>query len=123
MHGFLIAASIVVAKVDTALREGVGGQDVLTQLLADASDSEPVEMDGSAAVRKERTMAADPEKGVDAPSRHVDYFARVPSSDGDSGWLVVSFSTLGDGNPEGDFTEILVELFDAVMTTFRWRTE
>lgn len=123
MHGYLIAASIVVAKVDTALREGVGGHDVLTQLLADSAGSEPVEMDGATAVRKERTMPADPKKGVEAPSKHVDYLVQVPSSGGDSGWLVVSFSTLGDGNPEGDFTEILVELFDAVMTTFRWRTE
>ncbi|WP_223776105.1 hypothetical protein [Streptomyces sp. 135] len=123
MHGYLIAASIVVAKVDTALREGVGGQDVLTQLLADSAGSEPVEMDGATAVRKERTMPADPKKDAEAPSKHVDYLVQVPSSGGDSGWLVVSFSTLGDGNPEGDFTEILVELFDAVMTTFRWRTE
>lgn len=134
MHGYLVAASIVVAKLDTGLREEVGRQDVLRQLLTDSDDSEPAEVDGAAGLRKERTMPADPEKGVDAPSKHVEYVVPVPSSGataspasstslgGDAGWVVVSFTTLGDGNPEGDFTEILVELFDAVMTTFRWRT-
>ncbi|QEU92577.1 hypothetical protein [Streptomyces kanamyceticus] len=123
MHGLLIAASIIVTKPETAQRDGVTRHDVLTQLLAGATDSEPAEVDGAAAVRKARTVPADPAKGVEAPSRHVDYVVQVPSNGADSGWLVVSFSTLGDGDPEGDFTEILVELFDAVMTTFRWRTE
>lgn len=123
MHGHLIAASIIVAKIDTTLRDGVRRQDVLTQLLTDSADSEPAEVAGSAAVRKERTMDADPEKGAEAPSKHVDYIVQVPSSGADSGWVVVSFSTIGDGDPAGDVTEILVELFDAVMTTFRWRTE
>lgn len=123
MHGYLIAASIIVTKLDTAQHDGVSRQDVLKQLLAGSADSEPVEVDGSGAVRKERAMPADVEKGVEAPSKHVDYLVQVPSSGTDSGWVVVSFSTLGDGNPESDFTEILVELFDAVMTTFRWRTE
>lgn len=123
MHGVLIAASIVVAKVDTSLRDGVGGQDVLTQLLSDYADAESVEVAGSAAVRNERTVDADPEKDAEAPSKHVDYIVQVPSSGADSGWVVVSFSTIGDGDPAGDLTAVLVELFDAVMTTFRWRTE
>ncbi|MGV9880525.1 hypothetical protein [Streptomyces sp. NPDC003006] len=123
MHGYLVAASVIVARIDTALRDGVDRQDVLMQLLTGSDDSEPVEVDGSAGMRKERTMPADPEKGAEAPSRHVDYVVQVPSSGGDAGWVVVSFSTVGDGNLDSDFTEILVELFDAVMTTFRWRTE
>lgn len=123
MHGHLIAASIIVAKVDTALRDEVGRQDVLAQLLTDTAGSESAEVAGSAAVRRERTVDAAPEKGAEAPSKHVDYIVQVPSSGADSGWVVVSFSTIGDGDLAGDFTDILVELFDAVMTTFRWRTE
>ncbi|MEU1016837.1 hypothetical protein [Streptomyces sp. NPDC005898] len=123
MHGYLVAASIVVAKVDTALGGGIGRQDVLRQLLTGSEDSEPAELDGSAGMRKERTMPADPEKGAETPSRHVDYVVQVPSSGEDAGWLVVNFSTVGDGDPDSDFTAILVELFDAVMTTFRWRTQ
>ncbi|MBW5422622.1 hypothetical protein GKQ77_13795 [Streptomyces sp. BG9H] len=123
MHGYLVAASIIVAKVDTALRDGVARQDVMIQLITESDDAEPTEVDGAPGMRKERTMPAAPEKGAEAPSKHVDYVVQVPSSDGDAGWVVVSFSTVGDGDPESDFTEILVELFDAVMTTFRWRTE
>ncbi|MGW7076793.1 hypothetical protein [Streptomyces sp. NPDC054866] len=123
MHGHLIAASIVVAKVDIALHDGVGRQDAIAQLLTDSADSESAEVAGSSAVRRERTVDADPEKGAEAPSKHVEYIVRVPSSGADSGWVVVSFTTIGDADPEGDISEILVELFDAVMTTFRWRTE
>ncbi|WP_409059059.1 hypothetical protein [Streptomyces sp. SYP-A7185] len=123
MHGILVAASIIVAKVAPALRDGVDRQDVLAQLLTDSADAESVEVAGSAAVRKERTVDADPEKGAEAPSKHVDYVVQVPSTGADSGWVVISFSTIGDGDPAGDLAEVLVELFDAIMTTFRWRTE
>jgi hypothetical protein len=33
---------------------------------------------------------------------------------------MVVFSTLGDSDPEGEFAKILVQLFDAIMSTFRW---
>jgi hypothetical protein len=33
---------------------------------------------------------------------------------------MVVFSTVGDGDPAGQFAGILVELFDAIMSTFRW---
>ncbi|MGH3866440.1 MAG: hypothetical protein ACRDQ4_09950 [Pseudonocardiaceae bacterium] len=36
-------------------------------------------------------------------------------------WVVVSFSTLGSGDPNDEHARLLVELFDAMMTTFRWR--
>ena len=38
----------------------------------------------------------------------------------DTRWVTVGFSTLADGDPKGAFADVLVELFDAVMTTFRW---
>jgi hypothetical protein len=38
-------------------------------------------------------------------------------------WLIIAFSTLGDGRPEGPFTRLLVELFDAIVSTFRWTTD
>jgi hypothetical protein len=33
------------------------------------------------------------------------------------------FSTLGSGDPDGEYAKILVELFDAMMSTFRWSWE
>lgn len=35
-------------------------------------------------------------------------------------WLIAAFSTLGDGDPGGEHAKILVELFDAIMSTFHW---
>jgi hypothetical protein len=34
--------------------------------------------------------------------------------------VVVAFSTLGGGDPDDQYAKILVELFDAIMSTFRW---
>jgi hypothetical protein len=56
---------------------------------------------------------------VEHGSRRVDYVLPVPA-DPDR-WVVVSFSTLGSGDPNGELARLLVELFDAMMTTFRWR--
>ncbi|MGH3816471.1 MAG: hypothetical protein ACRDRE_01680, partial [Pseudonocardiaceae bacterium] len=61
----------------------------------------------------------DAEPGVEHASRRVDYLLPVPA-DPDR-WVIVSFSTLGAGDPTDDFAQLLVELFDAIMTTFRWR--
>jgi hypothetical protein len=30
------------------------------------------------------------------------------------------FSTLGDGDPAGEYASLLADLFDAIMSTFRW---
>jgi hypothetical protein len=34
--------------------------------------------------------------------------------------MVITFSTLGDGDPSGQYAGLLAELFDAIMSTFRW---
>ncbi|MEV6751773.1 hypothetical protein [Streptomyces sp. NPDC051214] len=123
LHGVLVAASFVVAKTRTRLRDGIGPRDVLLHLVSDSDSMEPLEVDGAPGARSERVLAANPEKGIETPSKHVDYVAQVPSAQNSFDWIVVSFNAVGDGNPEGELTAILVELFDAVMTTFRWRTE
>jgi hypothetical protein len=60
-----------------------------------------------------------PEKGVDVGSRRVDYILAVPRNPGR--WLVVTFSTLGAGHPDDQIALLLTNLFDAIMSTFRWR--
>jgi len=62
--------------------------------------------------------AADPARDAPVRSRQVDYVVARPGSP--DHWLMVVFSTLGDGDPDGRFARILVELFDAIMSTFRW---
>jgi hypothetical protein len=64
---------------------------------------------------------ADPGQQAGYGSRRVDYLIPVPEHP--RGMLVVAFSTIGDGDPEGDFAKLLVELFDAIMTTFRWTSD
>ncbi|MFJ6569857.1 hypothetical protein ACIQNU_20790 [Streptomyces sp. NPDC091292] len=76
------------------------------------------EIDGALAVRRERVVPADPERGMELASRRVEHLVAVP---GDAGrWLVVAFSTVGAGDPRDDLADAMVEWFDALMTTFRW---
>ena len=95
--------------VVTAIAEGAardGGK--LGQLTA---------LDGAPAARVERIAA--PEGGADhAASLRVEYTAPVPGGAGR--WMVITFSTLGDGDPAGEYAGLLAELFDAIMSTFRW---
>jgi hypothetical protein len=37
-------------------------------------------------------------------------------------WLLFAFSTLGAGDPGDEVARVLVQLFDAMMSTFRWAT-
>ena len=75
----------------------------------------------SAAARRETVAAADPAQQITYGSRRVDYLVPVPGHP--RGMVVVTFSTIGDGDPEGEFAKLLVGLFDAIMTTFRWATD
>jgi len=86
----------------------------------DASEMDPSsgEVDGAVAIRRERVVAAEPERGVELASRRVEYLVAVPG-DPDQ-WLVAAFSTIGAGNPRDDLADAMVEWFDALMTTFRW---
>jgi hypothetical protein len=61
---------------------------------------------------------SDEDQGPVAASRRVDYVLPVPAGLGR--WLTVSHSTAGDGDPAGPYAQALTDLFDALMTTFRW---
>lgn len=105
---------------------GQDAAEVAIQLLAGGSGTSTGavglssgEIDGAVAIRRERVVAAEPERGAELASRRVEYLVAVPADH--SQWLVVAFSTIGAGNPQDDLSEALVEWFDALMTTFRWR--
>jgi hypothetical protein len=34
--------------------------------------------------------------------------------------MIITFSTLGDGDPAGEYARLLAELFDAILSTLRW---
>lgn len=122
-HGALMAASFVVSEGSLGSLEDIRPEMVVAALAAgDAAagggGNRTVALDGAPGVRMERTAPADPGKGIDYGSRRVDYVIPVPGEQ--DRWLVVAFSTLGGGDPDDEYARILVDLFDAIMSTFRW---
>jgi hypothetical protein len=127
-HGVTITASFVVSQVtlpDPPEELPDAGQADTAQFVAYLTsadgDASPIEVAGAAAARKESVAAADPAQQIAFGSRRVDYMLPVPGQP--RGLLAVAFSTIGDGDPDGEFAKLLVELFDAIMTTFRWSRE
>jgi hypothetical protein len=95
--------AVVTAIAEGAARDG-GKPGQLTAL------------DGAPAARVERIAAPGPED--DQASLRVEYTIPVPGGAGR--WMVITFSTLGDGDPAGEHAGLLAELFGAIMSTFRW---
>lgn len=139
MHGLSIEASFIVSEID--LRETDPGTDVgaeegefpdqraqarvLLALATSDDSSSIVEVAGAAAVRTERVVrprADQPVEGEDGRSSYrVDYVFAIPGSSGR--WASVSFSAMQTFDGDEDVTPLLVALFDALMTTWRWETE
>ena len=121
VHGTAVPASFVVSMV-TAGRPGdvtpVDPAQVVAYFVAEAGEAAPAEVDGVACARTETVAGPDPGHDVPLGSRRVDYVVPVPGQA--DRWLIRTFSTVGDGNPEGEFARLLVTLFDAIMLTFRW---
>ena len=124
MGGVLVPASFVVAEVrpdeptDTSRGDLVGR--VLARLLAGDDGARLLDVDGASTLRTE--ARTDREEvgatGVHAASRRIGYLLAVPGAPGR--WLAVSCSVLEAEDDTDDLAGLLVELFDAVMTTFRW---
>ncbi len=109
---------------DAGARERTGGAGQAEDGLA---PTELVTVAGMPSVRLDRQEQPQlrPLFGVERPSRRITYVVPVP---GGAGFVLVAFSTLvsepsagPDGAPEPLLSDALVTLFDAVMTTFRWR--
>jgi hypothetical protein len=119
IHGSTVPASFVVSEGSPGLlADGADPGELIAYLATETDASSLVTVDGAMGARTETVAAPDPEHEVPLGSRRVDYVLAVPECPGR--WLMVTFSTLGDGDPEGQFAKILVDLFDAMMSTFRW---
>jgi hypothetical protein len=126
-HGVTITASFVVSQVtlpdppaELPDAEQADVAQFVSYLTSGDGDGDlsPVEIAGAGAARKESVAPAEPLQQIAYGSRRVDYMIPVPGHS--RGMLVVAFSTIGDGDPDGRFAKLLVELFDAIMMTFRW---
>jgi hypothetical protein len=120
VHGTAIPASFIVSEGTPSAAGIVDPGQVAGHLAADLPGASPVMVDGCAGARLESTAAAENIRGLEAASRRVDYMLPVPGQAGH--WLIVAFAISGDGDPEGEFASLLVELFDSIMLTFRWVT-
>ncbi|MBT3167371.1 hypothetical protein HTV80_30385 [Streptomyces sp. Vc74B-19] len=123
-----LGASVIVSETLLPRRRGSDAgepTDVAVGLLsrdgAEGADLSSGELDGALAVRREHVVRADPGRGAELASRRVEYVASVP--DDPRRWFVAAFSTVGGGRPDDELADALVDWFDAVMTTFRWRRE
>ncbi|MFE2050360.1 hypothetical protein ACFXAS_17855 [Streptomyces sp. NPDC059459] len=119
VHGLLIPASLIASTPLVSPTGGAKHESVLVDLARDAEEASALELDGTAAVRTLCKLPADPERGIEVPSWRVQYIVPIPRST-PAKWLTFTFSTLLVPDMETEFNETLVELFDAVMTTFRW---
>jgi hypothetical protein len=129
VHGTAVPASFVVSQATLGQPDdGVPADpaQVVAFLVTETGgtagstpvEAAPAEVDGVACARTETVAAPDPGQDVPLGSRRVDYVVPVPGQPGQ--WLISAFSTVGDGDPGGEFARLLVSLFDAIMLTFRW---
>jgi hypothetical protein len=125
VHGVTITASFVVSQVnlpvpglEPAEQVAVDSAQLVAYLTSEEGNASPVSVAGVNAARTESVAAPDPAEQVPFGSRRVDYVIPLPGHP--TRWMLAAFSTIGDGDPEGKFAKLLVELFDAIMLTFRW---
>jgi len=121
VHGIPVPASFLVSELSLGSVEDIDPAHIVASLATTDGDSRPVTVADAIGARIERTALADPSKNVEYPSRRVDYVVAVPG-DHDR-YLAVAFSVVCAGDPDDAYAKLLVELFDAMMATWRWRWE
>jgi hypothetical protein len=118
-----VAASYTVAEWRDPQPTDVADQE-LVAALAERSDAlaTVVDVDGQPALREELVEEDDPGGSASGlqprRARRVSYTIAGPSEE--RTWVLFTFSTLGDGDPDGPLARVLVELFDAHIGTLRW---
>jgi hypothetical protein len=119
-NGSLIAASFVISQGTLTGGDGNPAPAALLTALTKDDNAAPVGVDGGPALRREHLVPANATRGTEYGSRRVDYVMPLPG-DG-SRWLIAAFSAVVNETTPDWFAKLLVELFDAIMSTFRWTT-
>jgi hypothetical protein len=117
VHGVAVAASFVVAEIGFGSVEALDPALLVARLAADPNAAQ-VSVDGYPVSRAETICPADAASYGQLPSRRVDYF--MPFPDDPDRWLAVTCSALHLSSGEQDLSVTWIEVFDAIMTTFRW---
>jgi len=121
VHGTVVPASFIVSCGTLPALRSIDNAQVISRLIAETEETGRVTIDGIAGVRSERTTDADARNGLLIGTLRVDYILPLPDHPG--WWLIITFSTPGDGNPHGEFAKLLAQLFDSIMLTFRWTSD
>lgn len=121
IHGVQLNSSFIVSEVipDASAPEGLTGK-ILASLASQERGGRPVTAGDTVWVRMDEVTArpADQTISEDVGARRIDYMTALPSDE--RRWIIVSFTTFGDGDPRSEFSDLMVELFDAIMSTWRW---
>lgn len=122
MHGNRLNATFIVSS---ALPDAMADEEMAARVLASLlahEDSRPVSIDDTTWARREHSVASRSARGgndaVSFDARRVEYRAPVPGDP--RRWISVVFTTGGDGDLSSRTTALIVELFDAIMSTWRW---
>lgn len=124
MRGIPVSASFVVSEGSLGGAAPVDPGQIVSYLAAEHGHGDgdgerrTATVDGAVALRVEHVAPPEPEAEVQATTRRVDYIVSIPGEP--DRWLIVAFSTLGDGGPGDPLAQLLIQLFDAMMSTFRW---
>lgn len=122
-RGTDVRSSFLVSEVmpDAMAPAGVTGQ-VMARLLAEEG-TRPVSNGDTVWVRSDEVVERPADDTVsDAVAvRKVEYTTSLPADE--RYWYLVTFTTFGEQGPRDDLAEAMVELFDAIMTTWRWASQ
>jgi hypothetical protein len=118
VHGTAVPASIVVSRGTFGVNGLTYRGETAQRLATGSPEASPVSIDGVEGVRFERSANPDLENGLPCGSRLVDYLFPIPGLESD--WLVIAFSVLDNETAAEEFSQLQVELFDAMLSTFRW---
>jgi hypothetical protein len=122
MGGIAVPASYTVTEWVDPQPNGAPPEDVIAALVEQSDGvASTVTVDGQPAIREEgvESPAPDADELVVRSARRVTYTIADPADA--HVWVLITFSTLGDGDPDGQLAHVLVELFDAHVGTLRWR--
>lgn len=116
-----VPASYSVAEVQDPNPFEAEPEALLRELLSRTEDeARLVEVDHQPALREETVVAADPDADPVAvlSARRVTYTIASPDMPGR--FVIFTFTTLGNQDPDDAVARVLVEVFDAHMSTLRW---
>ena len=120
MHGVHLPATFTVSRLmpDALADEEVTARVLAVRLAEPGTTAE--QLGDSIWARTDTVLVRQPDELVadEHRLRKVEYLTPVP---GDPRcWVMVTFTSFGDGTMDSEFTDLTVSLFDAIMSTWRW---